>query len=475
MRKRKKRNAAALVRRAAFAMTFCMMIGCLEIPTFAEESLKGAGIENASGDNEETKKSGESGGEASSGENIEKKKPGESGEEASSGDNIEKKEPGESGEEASSGDNTESKEPGETRNEADSGNDAEEGKETASGNNTGNPEESLTNGATEAGKDKYGAFQGSVSGNDGKESSTEGIEKEELEKEKLEKEKKKLENQEENGEEPALPEIIDVVVPSAYTLALNPYRLPVRVGEDALSTEQIISGTYGIVNKSSGAQIVTVSFTVEDYTDGELLFVDSPEEAENAGRNVYAIYLAAVPANEEPVLIDGQPIGSDVSGDSLQNVGMGGAQEQAVTLYAGFNQIAFRLSGAVYGTESGEETEKDAVLPEDETERNTTLSEDGTESDTGLTEENLEGDMDLPEAGLEGEDNNSEEVSPIVLKGLSPDGKGVTAYTFYGVMNPDAEWEKLSGGIRLSVVYTYQKADGCEEIIEGTGALIHID
>lgn len=470
MRKRKKRNAAALVRRAAFAMTFCMMIGCLEIPSFAEEeSLKGAGIENASGDNEETKKSGESGGEASSGENIEKKEPGESGEEASSGDNTESKEPGETRNEADSGNDAEE------GKETASGNDTEEGKETASGNNTGNPEESLTNGDTEAGKDKYGAFQGSVSGNDGKESSTEGIEKEELEKEKLEKEKKKLENQEENEEEPALPEIIDVVVPSAYTLALNPYRLPVRVGEDALSTEQIISGTYGIVNKSSGAQIVTVSFTVEDYTDGELLFVDSPEEAENAGRNVYAIYLAAVPANEEPVLIDGQPIGSDVSGDSLQNVGMGGAQEQAVTLYAGFNQIAFRLSGAVYGTESGEETEKDAVLPEDETERNTTLLEDGTESDTGLTEENLEGDMDLPEAGLEGEDNNSEEVSPIVLKGLSPDGKGVTAYTFYGVMNPDAEWEKLSGGIRLSVVYTYQKADGCEEIIEGTGALIHID
>lgn len=227
-------------------------------------------------------------------------------------------------------------------------------------------------------------------------------------------EKEEPEEAEENNEEKELLEIINVVVPTTYTLALNPYGLPIRIDENTISTEQVISRMYGIVNKSSTDQIVTVSLTVEDRNGGKIIFVDSAEEAENAEENVYAIYLEAVPANEEHILIDGKPVDSEVTGESLRKVEMTGVNEHAVALHDGINRIAFKLFGAVYSDENE-------------------------------------------------------------LMELAPNGTGVSAYTFSGVMNPNAEWEKLSGGIKLSVVYTYQTADGNEEIIEGTGAMIYTD
>lgn len=240
----------------------------------------------------------------------------------------------------------------------------------------------------------------------------------------------------EDSEEKEEAEIINVVVPTTFTLALNPYRLPVMTDGENMTTEQIISGTYGIVNKSSTDQIVTVTLLVEDHSGKELLFVDSAEEAEHAGMNVYAIYLAAVPANGEQILIDGEPVDKTVTGESLQNVKMTGAPDRAITLYAGTNQMSFQLSKAVYQSEPEEESGEENL--------------DAEEEDTSESKEQPEN----------------------VLKELDPDGKSVTAYTFNGVMNPNAEWEKLSGGIKLSVVYTYQTADREEEIIEGTGAMV---
>lgn len=244
---------------------------------------------------------------------------------------------------------------------------------------------------------------------------------------------KESKEEKESDEKQEAPEIINVLVPSAYILALNPYGFSIRIGEEEVTTEQVISGNYGIVNKSSTDQIVTVSLTVEDMNEGELVFVDSAEEARNAEEGVYAVYLAAVPADENEILADGSPIDGNTTGEALQNVKMTGAQEQAVTLYSGTNQIAFKLSGAIYSLEDDGEAESD----------------------------NWDDDLDRePE---------------MIFEGLAPDGSGLTAYTFYGAMNPNAAWEKLSGGIKLSVIYTYRTADGSEEVVEGTGAMIYID
>lgn len=308
-------------------------------------------------------------------------------------------------------------------NELDNDKDVDESKKDEDGTDTDNDikkEESM-----DTGKE-------TVSGND-----TEDVEKEEEREEEREEEKETVSGNDIGKIDKEEQEIIDVVVPSAYTLALNPYRLPIRIGEDEITTEQIISGNYGIVNKSSTDQIVTVSLTVEDYSGEELLFVDSVEEAENAGMNVYAIYLAAVPANEDQILIGDELVNENVTAESLQNVGMTGITEQAITLHAGTNQISFKLFRAVYGPQ-----------------------EEDAEEDTGYGEDDT---------------TDSEEKPENVFQELAPAGMGVTAYTFYGVINPNAAWEKLSGGIKLSVVYTYQTADGNEKIVEGTGAMVATD
>lgn len=249
----------------------------------------------------------------------------------------------------------------------------------------------------------------------------------------------------ENDEKPEMSEIINVVVPVNYILALNPYSLPIQLGKDEIITEQVISGNYGIVNKSSSDQIVRISLLVEDMNEGELVFVDSAEEARNAEEGVYAVYLVAVPADGQEILVNGVPADENTTGESLQNVRMTGAEDKAVALYAGENQLAFKLSGAEYGLESDE-----------------SMDNQGTQADKD-------------DAAADDAEDTSEEVPEMILKGLAPDGRGVTAYTFSGAMNPNAAWENLLGGIKISVVYTYQTADGSEEIIEGTGAMVSVD
>lgn len=200
------------------------------------------------------------------------------------------------------------------------------------------------------------------------------------------------------NEEAEIPEIVNVVVSSSYRLAFNPYRFTLKMGNGRTSTQQIVSLAYGIVNKSSAAQRVKLSLTVEDNSGGELVFVDSAEEALNAGAGVYAVYFAFVPADGGQILIDGKPADIGISAESLRNVEMSGAYERAAALHEGANSAVFELAGAQY-------------------------SQDGT-----LTE-------------------------------LAPRGAGVTAYTFSGAMNPNAQWEKLSGVVKLTAVYTYEMAD----------------
>ena len=382
MRKRVRLHKNIMIKNTAFLMMLCMIIGSTYIPAFAEEEAGSELSVLESGD--------------SISDNIENK-------------DLENKED----QSEDSKDNTETKDNTQDEKEPDSDDDTDEKEPETDGD--------IDEKEPETGEDADGeAPEGESPKDDDKKVSDNDIKEKEF---KEEKESKKQET----------PEIINVLVPSAYILALNPYGLSIRIGEEEVTTEQVISGNYGIVNKSSTDQIVTVSLTVEDMNEGELVFVDSAEEARNAEEGVYAVYLAAVPADQEEILVDGSPVDENTTGEALQNVKMTGAQEQAVTLHSGTNQIAFKLSGAVYSLEDDEEAESD----------------------------DLTDDLDRePE---------------MIFEGLAPDGSGMTAYTFCGAMNPNAAWEKLSGGIRLSVVYTYQTADGSEEVIEGTGAMIYID
>lgn len=223
-------------------------------------------------------------------------------------------------------------------------------------------------------------------------------------------------------------DITNIVAPARFAVALNPYKLAIKTGDDTVSTEQIVSRMYGIINKSSTDKIVTVTLTVEDLNNGQIVFVDSKEEVEQADKDTYAIYLAAIPADASEIQIHGEAANQDTSSADLSDVSMTGATDSAVALKSGENKIAFRLSKATFDFENGSELALDA-------------------EQEGYTKDLFK------------------------LSSLAPEGGGVTAFTFSGAMNPKADWGKLLKGVRISAVYTYETASG-EKILEGTGAMI---
>lgn len=227
-------------------------------------------------------------------------------------------------------------------------------------------------------------------------------------------------------------EIINVTVPASYAVAFNPYRLTVRMGENQTSDKQVLSRNYGIVNKSSRDMLVTVTLLVEDQNGGRITFVDSAEAALHADKDTYAIYLTAVPADERGVRFGGSGMDEKIAEAGLAETDMTGATDQAVTLYEGKNQMAFRLSRARYDFREG---------------------------------------MDITLGETPG--NDIQEL--LELRGLASDGTGATAFTFDGVMNEKADWTKLKSGIRISVVYTYETASGEEQIVQGTNAMVPVE
>ena len=223
-------------------------------------------------------------------------------------------------------------------------------------------------------------------------------------------------------------DILNVLVPTSYKVAFNPYGLNVSVGEGRFFNGQVISRNYGIVNESNKDKLVTVVLTIEDLNDGQITFVDSAEAARNADAETFAIYLALVPADDGEIMVNDQILDKDIAAGDLTDVSMGQSKENAVTLLAGENHVTFKLSGAKYG-----------FL------------------------------YDNP--GLDGEVRQD---GSFQLLELAADGAGATAFTFDGVMNPDADWAQLRRGIKISVVYTYEDAMGTETIVEGTGAMVKV-
>ena len=223
-------------------------------------------------------------------------------------------------------------------------------------------------------------------------------------------------------------DILNVLVPTSYKVAFNPYGLNVSVGEGRFFNGQVISRNYGIVNESNKDKLVTVVLTIEDLNDGQITFVDSAEAARNADAETFAIYLALVPADDGEIMVNDQILDKDIAAGDLTDVSMGQSKENAVTLLAGENHVTFKLSGAKYG-----------------------FLYNSLGLDEGVSQD---GSFQLLE--------------------LAADGAGATAFTFDGVMNPDADWAEMRRGIKISVVYTYEDATGMETIVEGTGAMVQV-
>ena len=227
-------------------------------------------------------------------------------------------------------------------------------------------------------------------------------------------------------------DIVNVVVPTSYAVALNPYELPIRVNETTVSTNQVVARNYGIINKSTLDKIVTVSLVVEDQNDGKITFVDSEEAVMNADKDTYAVYFTAVPADDSGIKTGSGnvDVNKDTTAAELADVSMTGAENSAVVLKKGDNQIAFKLSKAVYQYEDGKEINID------------------TEQHKDVRKQ-------------------------MKLTSLAADGTGATAFTFDGVMNQQADWSKITNGIKVSVVYSYETAAGDERIADGTSTVLY--
>ncbi len=227
-------------------------------------------------------------------------------------------------------------------------------------------------------------------------------------------------------------DIVNVVVPTSYAVALNPYELPIRVNETTVSTNQVVARNYGIINKSTLDKIVTVTLVVEDQNDGKITFVDSKEAVMNADKDTYAVYFTAVPADDSGIKTGSGnvDVNKDTTAAELADVSMTGAENSAVVLKEGKNQIAFKLSKAVYQYENDQEINIDTAQDKD-------------------VRKQME------------------------LTSLATDGTGAAAFTFNGVMNQQADWSKITNGIKVSVVYSYETAAGDERIADGTSTVLY--
>lgn len=222
-------------------------------------------------------------------------------------------------------------------------------------------------------------------------------------------------------------DIANVVVPTSYAVALNPYELPIKANNGTVSISQVVSQNYGIVNKSTRDKLVTVTIKIRDENRGKIVFVDSREEALKADKDVYAVYLCVVPSDTTGIKINGADADKDTSAEALTSVAMNKAKDSAVVLKEGENRISFKLSKAIYEFGGSE----------------------GIELGSADDIENI------PE-----------------LAGLAADNGGVTAFTFDGAMNPNADWTRLSKGVNITVTYSYENAVGDETIVDGTAAMI---
>ena len=230
-------------------------------------------------------------------------------------------------------------------------------------------------------------------------------------------------------------DIIDVIVPTTYAVAFNPDGLPVITEGTTTSSDQILSRNYGIINKSSKDKVITVKLNVENQNvNDDVTFVDSASDVSSAADGEYKIHLTAIPADTTAVALSDGGIDHTTTATALNDVTMtkATADGTAVTLKGGDNYLGFKLSKATWTPKSGSEV---------------TL---------GSTKSN--------------DVSSSYEVT-----GLAASGASVTAFTFSGEMNANADWFKLTKGIKISAVYSSETAPSSLTAVSGTGAMVEVD
>lgn len=228
-------------------------------------------------------------------------------------------------------------------------------------------------------------------------------------------------------------DVTQVVIPTSYAVAFNPEGLTVKKGSGT-STDQILSKNYGIVNKSNKDKIVTVELTVADQNTGDnvVTFVDTAAEITSAADGEYKIHLTVVPADNTEVKIGTASADKDTAANALNDVAMTPAAANAITLKEGSNKIGFKLDKATYNPKTGSEV---------------TL---GTTTGNNVS-------------------------SNYEIASLAASGKGITAFTFGGEINANADWTKIASGIKITPVYSDETASSTATVITGTGAMVKVE
>lgn len=237
-------------------------------------------------------------------------------------------------------------------------------------------------------------------------------------------------------------DVTQVVVPTTFVVAFNPDGLSVDVDGDGTgdTTDQIVSKNYGIINKSSKDKMITVTLNVEDLNEDKISFVDAatmtppsdpgmmppsdPDMTPSISPDEYALNLQVVPADASGVTVGDNPANLETTGADLVDVKMTPATSAAMDLMPGENEVSFLLKKAEY-----------------------------------------EGAINLNST------NGNNVAGQIELTDLDKTGKGITAFTFGGIMNANADWAKLTKGIRITAVYSNENAPNGAEAMTGTGAL----
>ena len=227
--------------------------------------------------------------------------------------------------------------------------------------------------------------------------------------------------------------VTKVVVPTTYTFAMNPDGLPiVQTGVTDPVTDQIVSQSVGIINKSSYDQVVKVELTVTDLNAADqdtpqITFVDKESDITSAGSGEYKVLLQLLPADSSSAVsqyYDGTTatdINTTTDAAALANVVMTANTNAAVALTAGDNEVSFKLPKASYALASGS-----AI----------TLGTD--------TANDVESKFELTANG------------------------GITAFKLGGKMNANADWTKLTEGVKIDAVYEFSTVTGSEKAVAGT-------
>lgn len=209
-------------------------------------------------------------------------------------------------------------------------------------------------------------------------------------------------------------DVTNVIVPTNFLVAFNPNGLDVdKDGGTTIVQDQIVSKNYGIINKSTKDKVITVTLNVEDLNEGQITFAEDPADVTNAAANDYVVNLTVVPADATEVKVGSTPAAADLTttGADLADATMTSAASAARTLVAGENDVDFLLEKASY---------------------------QGTIDLSGATGNNV--------------------ADQFTIQSLAANGKGITAFTFGGTMNANADWTKLTKGIRITAVYRDRKS-----------------